>query len=373
MACKRLESRVVIYDMETGGQHVIEFRKPWKCTVSQYCLAFATYEDGLHLFAHDGELVRILPDSIDASCVAFHPRNANILAIGYGDGTVRMWDVSTQAYVSEFKQHTRLTTNIRFAPDYRLFLSSMDNNASIVSLDDQFQIVSSVKFEGHTNCVNDILPLPSLNQCVTCSNDTTLKVWDCETGACLRTLTEHTRYVGSLALHSNGQFFASGAFDKSVIVWSSDTFEVLRRITFLQEVDSLVFDGANTLYVALYDHGVLSCNYLSGEVGPVIIPGTHDMPGLVFGTSSYNSVHLFNSHTNFAYHSTCDQALDFIHTCTVALACTTHCAHGFGGAVEGARSGTNDAGAIRARGDHSALCAVARTPSLSNFPFLFFL
>ncbi len=34
------------------------------------------------------------------------------------------------------------------------------------------------------------------------------------------------------------------------------------------------------------------------------------------------------------YHSTRTQALDFIHTCTVALACTTHCAHGRGGAVE---------------------------------------
>ncbi len=277
----------MIHDLDTNEQQVIEIESPWTCASSQSVLAVTTVENGLHLFSTQDSLVHIVPDSMDASCVAFHPRNTNILAIGYGDGTVCFWDMSSQTHVSEFTHHSRRITNIRLAHDGRLFLSSIDNTASIVTLDDQFQFVSSVKFKGHTNWVFDIMPLYFRNQCVTCSEDMTLKVWDCETGACLRTLSEHTDSVISLAIHSNRKHFASGSHDGAVIIWSCETFEVLRSIfTFPSGVQSIALGENDILYVGVYGHGVLSCNSLTGEVGPVIIPATKTIRSLAFGRES---------------------------------------------------------------------------------------
>ncbi len=268
------ESRVVIYDLETGDQKVIEITRPVKCAASQHLLAITTANDGLHLFSTDGVLVHIVPEATKASCVVFHSHHNNILAIGYNDGAVHFWDVSTQAYVSMFIPHVREITSLRFANDGRLFLSSWDKTASIVTLDDQFQVMSSIKLEGHSNWVFDILPLPSLKQCVTGSLDTTVRVWDCETGACLRTQTEHRGPLNALAMHPNGAYFASGSQDRTVIIWSSKTFEVLRRIEFHFWVQSLALSESDTLYVSVLNHGVVSCDSFTGEIGPVIIPGT---------------------------------------------------------------------------------------------------
>jgi WD40 repeat protein len=288
-ACMYHENRVVIHDLETGDQMEINVNNPWKCAASQYFFAVTTSRSGLHLFSADGVLVHIVPDSTEAYCVAFHPRNTNILAMGYLDGTVRLWNVLLQAYVSSIRQHYRQIPNIRFTSDCRLFMSSYDNDASIATLDDQFQIVSSVNLEGHTDLVNDIIPLPDTSQCVTCSDDDNIKVWDCETGACLRTLTQHTDCVTSLAMHPNGQHVASGSYDRSVIIWSSETFAVLHHIPFPSWAQSLVFGESDTLYVGVHDHGLMSCNALTGETGRVIVSAILSVGCLALGKSHFCS------------------------------------------------------------------------------------
>jgi WD40 repeat protein len=276
-------NRAVIHDLETGEQKIIEIERPLKCSSSSHYIAVTTYKYGVYLLTVDGVLVHIIPDSTYAKCVAFHPQNTSILAIGYEDGTVRLWDVSTQSYASLFKEHTDRITSIRFASNGGLFLSSYDFTASIFSLDDQFEVMSSIRLEGHSDWVNDIIWLPSSNQVVTCSVDETIKVWDCQTGSCLRTLTEHTGRVTTLAILPSGQNFASGSYDKSVIIWSSETSEILRRISFLNEVELLVSDESDTLYVGVYNRGVLSCNALAGEVGSEIIAGRGFILGLALG------------------------------------------------------------------------------------------
>jgi WD40 repeat protein len=212
-----------------------------------------------------------------------HPRNTNIIAIGCDDGTGRIWDVSTQVCVSSLKEHTGRITSIRFVPDCRVLLSSWDKTVSIVTLDDQFQLVSSVNLEGHTRAVCDIIPLRSSNQCVTCSSDKTMKVWDCETGACLQTLTEHRGSINALAMHPKGKYFASGSRDRTVIIWSSETFEFLRHLVFPSSVSSLMFVESDTFSVGVKTDGVMSCNALTGELGQVIIPGAGNILGLAFG------------------------------------------------------------------------------------------
>ncbi len=157
VACFNAEHQVVIHDLETGDQKEVEINDPMSCAASQHTIAVTTFIRGLHLFSTDGTLAHIVLASTDADCVAFHPHNHNILAIGDEDGSVRIWDVSTQTYLSEYKEHTDRITNIRFAPDFRLLLSSHDFSSSIVELDDQLNILSSVKLKGHIGAIFDIL------------------------------------------------------------------------------------------------------------------------------------------------------------------------------------------------------------------------
>jgi WD40 repeat protein len=287
----------VIFNVNTLDHNVIEIESPRDCASSQHYVSVTTSENELRLFSFDGTLVHIVPDSVNTGCVAFHPDNSNIMAIGYKDGMVRMWNVSMREYVSSFNTHTYAISRVRFTPDNRMFLSSWDNTASMIELDDHLKMKSSIKLKGHFLWVTDILPLTSSNQCVTCSHDKTIKVWDCQTGSCLRTLAEHISIVTSLALPSSEQYFASGSYDESVIIWSTETFEVLRRITFPHWVQSLAFGKHDTLYAGVYGRGVLSCNVRTGEVGSVMIPAREIVSSLSLGKALCHAPHKHTTHS----------------------------------------------------------------------------
>ena len=48
--------------------------------------------------------------------------------------------------------------------------------------------------EGHTNSVFSIKKLPN-NRLISCSRDKTIKLWDINTGECLRTFHKHEKGV----------------------------------------------------------------------------------------------------------------------------------------------------------------------------------
>ena len=283
MACLTDENRVVIHDLKSGGQKEVAVLEPMKCAASPYCIALTTAKLGLHLFTHNGELVQIFPRSKIVSCAAFLDRHPCILATGLKNGSLLLWDMQGQHQVYALPIHTSRITSIRSAPDGRLYLSSYDNSASVIALNSKFKLVSRIKLDGHTNWVNDILPLSASNQCVTCSNDKAIKVWDSGTGACLRTLTEHLNFVMTLAHHHTRPIFASGSYDQSAIIRSSESFEVLHSIQFPSSIQSLVFGEDDSLYVEVYDSGVMSCNPLTGEIGAQVICGEGTIHDLAIG------------------------------------------------------------------------------------------
>jgi WD40 repeat protein len=58
---------------------------------------------------------------------------------------------------------------------------------------------------------------------VSASDDTTLKVWDLETGSELRTLTGHSRWVNAVAVSPDGRLAVSASYDKTLKVWDLTT------------------------------------------------------------------------------------------------------------------------------------------------------
>jgi len=73
--------------------------------------------------------------------------------------------------------------------------------------------------EGHTNIVNTVCLTPDGRYAVSGSRDSTLRVWDIETGQCLRTLEGRTSIVETVCLTPDGRYAVSGSFDKTLRVW----------------------------------------------------------------------------------------------------------------------------------------------------------
>jgi WD40 repeat protein/serine/threonine protein kinase len=60
------------------------------------------------------------------------------------------------------------------------------------------------------------------------SDDKTLRLWEVETGACLHTFEGHTKGVESVSFSLNGRLALSGSWDKTLRLWETKTGQCLR-------------------------------------------------------------------------------------------------------------------------------------------------
>ena len=79
-------------------------------------------------------------------------------------------------------------------------------------------LLSSTR-SGHTDSVNDIAFDNSGRLLVSCSSDLSIKLWDFETYACLRTLHGHDHNVSSVAFLPTGDHIVSSSRDKTIKLW----------------------------------------------------------------------------------------------------------------------------------------------------------
>lgn len=120
---------------------------------------------------------------------------------------------------------------------------------------------STKVFKGHTNGVM-CLQFDD-NVLITGSYDTTVKVWDINTGEELRTLTGHTS--GIRALQFNDQKLVTGSLDSTVKLWNWRTGQLLR--TFQPHNDGVITVHFTPRYMASgsRDRTIRVWDYVNGQ------------------------------------------------------------------------------------------------------------
>jgi WD40 repeat protein len=93
-------------------------------------------------------------------------------------------------------------------------------------------VIPHRKFEGHTNCVRDIIHLRGGRRIMTCSEDGSIRVWNVESG---KQIGEDWRDGGAkmitIALSPDGNKVVSGSADGAVRLWDIDTAKVIATWT----------------------------------------------------------------------------------------------------------------------------------------------
>lgn len=77
---------------------------------------------------------------------------------------------------------------------------------------------------GHTSAVNSVVVSSDLRYIVSASMDTTIRVWEFETGKEIKSLIGHEKAVYSVVITSDVKYILSGSEDSTIKVWSCQYF-----------------------------------------------------------------------------------------------------------------------------------------------------
>ena len=142
-------------------------------------------------------------------CVAF-PSYGTLLASVLEDGTIKLWDVATNANIATLKGHEGVVWSVAFSPDGKMLASAGGDGT--VRLWDVATNTNIATLEGHEGLVTAVAFSPDGTLLASAGRDATVRLWDVATNTNIATLEGHTDGVVSVAFSPDGTMLASGSW-----------------------------------------------------------------------------------------------------------------------------------------------------------------
>ncbi|HOM65627.1 MAG TPA: protein kinase [Ignavibacteriales bacterium] len=276
LASASLDSTIKIWDVETlenvlvlrghkDGITAIDF------SFDSEFLASASLDGNIRIWdLFSGECLKIITNAHQESItsIAFSP-DGKYLASGGKDNLLKIWDVENGEIVKEYKEFEEHISSVMFMPNgYYLFAASWDGKIKVInyktdklfkvlsdhidgvlsidiskngrkfasgSLDESIilwdiQLVEYVKTKGHNDVVRQVIFYPKGEALVSCSRDSSIKIWEAKTGLLKKSIWEHKGDITSIDIDKNCKFLISGAADGTIKIFDLDNGKIIRNI-----------------------------------------------------------------------------------------------------------------------------------------------
>lgn len=145
------------------------------------------------------------------------------IVVGSDSGRLFIYETSSYTQLKSIDAHKDFIRKISLHPTLPLLLTcSDDSTIKLWSYEKGFQLIHT--FEGHSHFVMDASFHPKDgSKFVSCSLYSTLKIWSIDTKTCLSTLTGHSNGVNSVTFFKSSTNIASGSDDLTVKIWDYST------------------------------------------------------------------------------------------------------------------------------------------------------
>jgi WD40 repeat protein len=134
--------------------------------------------------------------------------------------------------VLTFPDHQTSVTGVAIKADGKVgFSAGADNQLRSWNASGDMGGKAVKALGAHTKPILKLVQHPKLPLLATCSEDMTVKLWNPDSGANLKTLTGHTDQVFAVAISSDGNLVASGTWNGEVKVWKVGDGMVVKAIS----------------------------------------------------------------------------------------------------------------------------------------------
>ncbi|XP_076801230.1 TAF5-like RNA polymerase II p300/CBP-associated factor-associated factor 65 kDa subunit 5L [Clavelina lepadiformis] len=226
-----------------------------------------------------------LKENNNAIIHATSSNNRTLLCTGHEESTVNLWNICNQNFSKSLKYSQDFQRCSESSEIFDTEPSSSNVDISSVSFGCEFLNDVLLKNEmrsvnrkkqlfdkpgvttlyGHSGPVYDSCFTHDDKFLLTCSEDTTVRLWDMTTLANRVIYQGHTFPIWCIDISAMSMYFATGSYDKTAKLWSVDRTYPLRMYAGHQHsVESVCFHG-NASYLATADHTVRLWDINSGK------------------------------------------------------------------------------------------------------------
>jgi WD40 repeat protein len=144
--------------------------------------------------------------------------DGKVLAIGTEDGSINLWSCDGEK-IGSFLAHEEQIRSLCFSPNSRILASGGKDATVKLWYFDGKTIQLAETLSGHKGWVNSVSFSPNGEILASGSADETIKLWNLD-GSALKTLEGHKSWVNSVSFSPDGQILASGSRDCTVVLWN---------------------------------------------------------------------------------------------------------------------------------------------------------
>lgn len=185
--------------------------------------------------------------------------NERVFAVGYEDGTIRLWNLDSHECIMRLNGHKSAITTLRFNQEGTL-LASGSKDTDII-LWDVIAETGLHKFKGSKDQVTDLVFLHDDGKAkflISSSKDTIIRVWDLLSLHCIETVIGHRSEVWSICLLKNESVLVSGSSEAELKVWSVDKEALAAKLKIQEnsemQADDQEMDLKGNLGIKLVGH-----------------------------------------------------------------------------------------------------------------------
>jgi WD40 repeat protein len=215
-----------------------------------------------------------IPGQSGVVVFTLHPQRQTLATVS-GDGSVRLWNVTTGAPVGEVGHVGPHAVSINFSPDGdRLVLGLRDHTVSVWDVE---TAGAPMVLTGHTDEVQDACFTPDGGRILSTAVDGTVRLWGAQSGAALAALLWPAESAAVCVFSPNGKHVVTASHRHAIQVWSAETGELRRILSGHREaVRACAFSADGKLLSASAD-GTLQLWHPEQD-GPLSILRGHNGP-----------------------------------------------------------------------------------------------
>ncbi len=187
--------------------------------------------------------------------VAISP-NSQLLAAGTGsnldspDQKLRLWELPTGVLIAESEKLNTIIWDTAFSPDGSLLAVGLNYPILQIRKAEDLSLVDTLEVAGAVNSLAFSPDGQSLATGVSTSPDGMVYIWDFQSLQLRMKFWAHPYSVPSLDYSPNGTLLATGATDRAVKVWDSQTGGLLQTLTLPGQGTAVKFSPDGSLLAA---------------------------------------------------------------------------------------------------------------------------